>query len=71
MAAEEPAQAIGPVDVADGCENAEPAAGIFCELGRGGLEEDLDPIEGADYSFGLRGGLEWEERRNADLRGAN
>lgn len=54
MAAEEAAGAGGGVDGAHGGEDAGPGAGVFLELGVGGLEEDFDAVEGADYGFGLR-----------------
>ena len=45
------------IDVADGGEDAKPAAGIFGEVGIGGLEEDLDAVERADYRFCLSEGM--------------
>ena len=53
MPTEEPAQAVLAVDVAHGGHDAKPGAGVLGELGVGGLEEDLDAVEGADDGFGL------------------
>jgi hypothetical protein len=53
MAAKETAEALVGVDVADRPYQAEPVAGVFGELGIGGLEEDLDPVEGSDDCFCL------------------
>jgi hypothetical protein len=49
--------AFGAEDVAHGAGYAEPGAGVFCELGVGGLEEDLDAVEGGDEGFGLSSNL--------------
>lgn len=53
MAFEEPADPRREVDVADGGGEARPGTGVFCELRVAGLEEDFDPVEGADYGFCL------------------
>ena len=53
MASKEPAEARLPVDVPHGSYDAEPRAGVFGELGVGGLEEDFDAVEGADDRFCL------------------
>lgn len=51
VAAEETTHTGLPVDVAHGGHDAEPGAGVFCELRVGGLEEDLNAVEGADDGF--------------------
>lgn len=43
--------------------DAEPRAGIFCELGTAGLEEDFHSVEGCDDGLGL------EEMRSQQERG--
>ena len=53
VAFEEAADTGGGVDVVHGCGEAGPGAGVFCELGVFGLEEDFHAVEGADYSFCL------------------
>jgi hypothetical protein len=53
MSAEETACAVFAVDVCHGGYDAGPGAGVFLELGVGGLEEDFDAVEGGDYGFGL------------------
>ncbi len=53
MAPEEATDAGLSIDVAHGGHDAEPGAGVFGELGVGGLKEDFDAVEGADDGFGL------------------
>lgn len=53
VASEETADAVLTVDVSHGCYHTEPGTGVFGELRIGGLEEDLDTVEGTDYCFGL------------------
>jgi hypothetical protein len=53
VSAEEASCAFVFVNVSHGCHDAEPGAGVFCELGIAGLEEDLDAVEGRDYCFCL------------------
>lgn len=53
MSAEETACAVFAVDICHGGCDARPGAGVFPELGVGGLEEDFDSVEGGDYGFGL------------------
>jgi hypothetical protein len=48
MPAEEPSCAVFAVDVFHRRYHAEPAAGIFRELGVRGLEEDFYSVEGGD-----------------------
>lgn len=55
VAPEETAEAGLPVYVPHGGYDAEPGAGVFGELGVGGLEEDFDAVEGADDCFCLGG----------------
>lgn len=53
MPPEEPAHAVGLVDVPHCGHNAEPGAGVFRELRVGGLEQDFDPVKRTDEGFGL------------------
>ena len=53
MPAEEAADAVLTVDVAHGGHNTEPGTSVFGELRVGGLEEDLDAVQGTDHCFGL------------------
>ena len=53
MAFEESAHAGRNVDVSHRNGDAGPGAGVFCEVGVAGLEEDLYTVKGADYGFGL------------------
>ena len=53
VAFKEPAYTGADVNVANGGREADPGAGVLCELGVAGLEEDLDAVEGADYCFRL------------------
>jgi len=53
VALEEPSHTGADVDVAYGGREAAPGAGVLCELGVAGLEEDLDAVEGAYYCFRL------------------
>lgn len=46
VATVETEDAGGAADFVDRGENAGPGAGVFDELGIGGLEEDLDTVEG-------------------------
>jgi hypothetical protein len=53
MPAEESSCAVFAVDVFHRGDDPKPAAGVFCELGIRGLEEDFDAVEGGDHCFGL------------------
>lgn len=53
VAAEETARAFVFVNVFHGGYDAEPGAGISCELRIRGLEENFDSVEGGNYGFGL------------------
>lgn len=53
VAPEEAAHTRLPVDVTHGGHDAEPGAGVFCELRVRGLEEDFDAVEGTDDGFCL------------------
>ena len=53
VATEEATEAVLGIDVSHSGYNAEPGAGVFGEVGVGGLEEDFDAIEGPDKSLGL------------------
>lgn len=53
MPSEETAHAGLSVDVAHGGHDAEPGAGVLCELRVGGLEEDFDAVERTDNCFCL------------------
>lgn len=53
MTLEEAAETLMAVDIPHGRRNAKPTACILCELWIGGLEEDLDAVEGSDDRFGL------------------
>lgn len=61
MPAEETTEPVLLVDVSHGGYDAEPGAGVFGELGVGGLEEDFDAVEGADDRFGLW----WDSQRSS------
>lgn len=54
VTAEQTADAGLPVDVPHGSHDAEPGAGVFGELGVGGLKEDFDAVEGAHDGFRLK-----------------
>ena len=51
MPAKEAAHAASAIDVAGSGRDAAPGAGVLLELRVRGLKEDLDAVEGADYSF--------------------
>jgi hypothetical protein len=53
MAPEETSCAILSVDIFHRSDDAKPATSVFCELGVGGLEEDLDSVKRSNYCFGL------------------
>lgn len=53
MTTKQASHAILAVDVSHGSHDSKPRAGVLSELRAGGLKEDLDAIEGADYCFGL------------------
>lgn len=53
VAFEETADARVDVDVPYGYGQPTPLAGVFREIGVGGLEEDFDAVKGADYGLGL------------------
>jgi len=53
VAPEETAYAVLSVYVAHGCYDSEPRAGVLGELRAGGLEKDLDSVEGTDDCLGL------------------
>lgn len=53
MAAKETKRPILKVDVAYRLRGAGPGTSVFLELRIGSLEQDLDAVEGSDYSFCL------------------
>lgn len=53
MAPEEPSAAFLEVYVFHRGSDSERGAGVFCELGIAGLEEDFDAIERRHCRFGL------------------
>ena len=60
MAAEETLETVLLIDVAHGCYDTEPRAGVFGELGVGSLEEDLDTVERANDRLCLVRGVRYE-----------
>ena len=53
VSSEETLHAILSVYIFHGGYDAEPGAGIFCELGARGLKKNFNPVKGADNCFGL------------------
>lgn len=53
MSTEEPPGSILPVYVLYRTRDAEPGAGVLCELGIASLEEDFYSIKGCDDGFCL------------------